>query len=122
MLTIARTLTGNSEFLPLDEQSEGLAPLVVEVLGGKLAELKALALTILLAEPRADLRPLADRVYMLEKSMIRYSGAVAGAARSPLVAVRRFQVCDYPFCTTSGQRSRRPSCGGRRDGGIRAGP
>ncbi len=78
MLTIARTLTGNPELLLLDEPSEGLAPLVVEVLRDKIAELKAQGMTILLAEQRVDFAlALADRVYVLEKGMIRYSGAAA---------------------------------------------
>jgi branched-chain amino acid transport system ATP-binding protein len=78
MLTIARTLTGNPELLLLDEPSEGLAPLVVDTLGDKIAELKAQGLTILLAEQRVDFAlALADRVYVLEKGMIRYSGAAA---------------------------------------------
>ncbi len=76
MLTIARTLTGNPELLLLDEPSEGLAPLVVDTLRDKIGELKAQGLTILLAEQRVDFAlALADRVYVLEKGMIRYSGA-----------------------------------------------
>ena len=78
MLTIARTLTGNPELLLLDEPSEGLAPLVVDTLRDKIGELKAQGLTILLAEQRVDFAlALADRVYVLEKGMIRYSGAAA---------------------------------------------
>jgi branched-chain amino acid transport system ATP-binding protein len=78
MLTIARTLTGNPELLLLDEPSEGLAPLVVDTLRHKIAELKAQGLTILLAEQRVDFAlALADRVYVLEKGMIRYSGPAA---------------------------------------------
>ncbi len=76
MLTIARTLTGNPELLLLDEPSEGLAPLVVDTLRDKIGELKAQGLTILLAEQRVDFAlALADRVYVLEKGKIRYSGA-----------------------------------------------
>src|SRR5215472_7259842 len=41
MLTIARTLMGNPELLLLDEPSEGLAPLVVDMLRDKIDELKA---------------------------------------------------------------------------------
>ena len=37
MLTIARTLMGNPEVLLLDEPSEGLAPLVVEMLESSFA-------------------------------------------------------------------------------------
>ena len=76
MLTIARTLTGNPELLLLDEPSEGLAPLVVDTLRDKIGELKAQGLTILLAEQRVDFAlALADRVYVLEKGKIRYSGS-----------------------------------------------
>lgn len=75
MLTIARTLMGNPELLLLDEPSEGLAPLVVDHLREQIARLKAEGLTILLAEQSTDFSlALADRVYVLEKGSIRFSG------------------------------------------------
>lgn len=78
MLTIARTLMGNPELLLLDEPSEGLAPLVVEALLAKIRDLKAQGLTILLAEQGVDFSlALADRVYVLEKGAVRYTGAAA---------------------------------------------
>jgi branched-chain amino acid transport system ATP-binding protein len=78
MLTIARTLVGNPDLLLLDEPSEGLAPLVVDTLRDKIAELKAQGLTILLAEQRVDFAlALADRVYVLEKGSVRHSGPAA---------------------------------------------
>jgi len=78
MLTIARTLMGNPELLLLDEPSEGLAPLVVDLLREKIGELKAQGLTILLAEQRVDFAlALADRVYVLEKGTVRHSGVAA---------------------------------------------
>jgi len=78
MLTIARTLVGNPEVLLLDEPSEGLAPLVVEALLAKVGELKAQGLTILLAEQGIEFSlALADRVYVLEKGTVRYSGSAA---------------------------------------------
>ena len=78
MLTIARTLMGNPDLLLLDEPSEGLAPLVVEHLGEQIARLKAEGLTILLAEQNTDFSlRLADRVYVLEKGAIRFSGTAA---------------------------------------------
>ncbi|HVB18398.1 MAG TPA: ABC transporter ATP-binding protein [Stellaceae bacterium] len=78
MLTIGRTLMGNPELLLLDEPSEGLAPLVVEALLAKIGELKAQGLTILLAEQGVDFSlALADRVYVLEKGSIRYTGPAA---------------------------------------------
>jgi branched-chain amino acid transport system ATP-binding protein len=78
MLTIARTLMGNPELLLLDEPSEGLAPLVVDHLRGQIARLKAEGLTILLAEQNTEFSlALADRVYVLEKGSIRFSGPAA---------------------------------------------
>lgn len=75
MLTIARTLMGNPELLLLDEPSEGLAPLVVDHLREQIAQLKREGLTILLAEQNVDFSlELADRVYVLEKGAIRFSG------------------------------------------------
>jgi branched-chain amino acid transport system ATP-binding protein len=78
MLTIARTLMGNPDLLLLDEPSEGLAPLVVEALLAKIGELKAQGLTILLAEQGIEFSlALADRVYVLEKGAVRFSGSAA---------------------------------------------
>ena len=78
MLTIARTLMGNPDLLLLDEPSEGLAPLVVDHLCEQIARLKAEGLTILLAEQNTDFSlRLADRVYVLEKGAIRFSGTAA---------------------------------------------
>jgi branched-chain amino acid transport system ATP-binding protein len=75
MLTIARTLMGNPELLLLDEPSEGLAPLVVDMLLEKIAELKRQGLTILLAEQGLEFSlALADRVYVLEKGTVRHAG------------------------------------------------
>ena len=78
MLTIARTLMGNPDLLLLDEPSEGLAPLVVEALLAKIGDLKAQGLTILLAEQGIEFSlALADRVYVLEKGTVRFSGPAA---------------------------------------------
>jgi branched-chain amino acid transport system ATP-binding protein len=75
MLTIARTLMGNPELLLLDEPSEGLAPLLVDHLREQIARLKREGLTILLAEQNVEFSlALADRVYVLEKGAIRFSG------------------------------------------------
>jgi branched-chain amino acid transport system ATP-binding protein len=75
MLTIARTLMGNPELLLLDEPSEGLAPLVVDHLQEQIARLKREGLPILLAEQNVAFSlALADRVYVLEKGSIRFSG------------------------------------------------
>jgi branched-chain amino acid transport system ATP-binding protein len=78
MLTIARTLMGNPELLLLDEPSEGLAPLIVELLRQRVGELKATGLSIVLAEQNLQfVMALADRVYILEKGEVRFTGTPA---------------------------------------------
>jgi branched-chain amino acid transport system ATP-binding protein len=77
MLTIARTLMGNPEVLLLDEPSEGLAPLVVDLLEEQLRHLKAAGLTIVLTEQSVRfVANLGDRVYILENGGVRYQGAM----------------------------------------------
>ena len=79
---IARTLMGNPDLLLLDEPSEGLAPLVVETLADQLARLKVAGMTILLAEQNVRfVSELGDRVYILEKGMVRYQGSMVGVPR-----------------------------------------
>jgi branched-chain amino acid transport system ATP-binding protein len=90
MLTIARTLMGNPGLLLLDEPSEGLAPIVVQQLGEQIKKLRTEGITILLCEQNARFSlDLSDRLYILEKGQVRYSGTVAdfhrdGAGKSYL--------------------------------------
>lgn len=77
MLTIARTLMGNPEFLLLDEPTEGLAPLLVGALEKQIGKLRDAGLTVLLAEQnvRSALR-LSDRGYIIDNGQIHYQGSV----------------------------------------------
>jgi branched-chain amino acid transport system ATP-binding protein len=82
MLTIARTLVGNPELLLLDEPSEGLAPVIVETLLAQVQRLKRDGLTILLAEQGIDFSlAVADRVYVLQKGQIAFSGPASALRR-----------------------------------------
>jgi len=75
MLTIARTLMGNPRMLLLDEPSEGLAPLVVDALARQIKQLKEQDLTILLCEQNLHFSTaLSDRVYVIDKGVIYFSG------------------------------------------------
>jgi branched-chain amino acid transport system ATP-binding protein len=93
MLTIARTLMGNPDLLLLDEPSEGLAPVIVENMLAQIQRLKREGLTILLAEQGLDFSlALADRVYVLQKGSVEFSGTSAElrddqALRDRLLAV-----------------------------------
>ena len=84
MLTIARTLMGNPQLLLLDEPSEGLAPIVVDHLRDQIARLRHEGLTILLAEQNTEFSlSLADRVYVLEKGSLKFSGPAARLRDDP---------------------------------------
>ncbi|MBI3998566.1 MAG: ABC transporter ATP-binding protein [Armatimonadetes bacterium] len=77
MLAIARALMGNPELLLLDEPMEGLAPLLVRALEEQVLKLKAISLTVLLAEQNVHsaLR-LSDRCYVIDDGHIRFQGSV----------------------------------------------
>lgn len=78
MLTVARTLMGNPFLLLLDEPSEGVAPIVVDQMVGMIHTLRARGTSILLSEQNVPFaRQVATRAYVLEKGVIRYSGAMA---------------------------------------------
>jgi len=75
MLTIGRALMTNPDLLLLDEASEGLAPLLVQLLAERVLWMKQRGLTIVLSEQNLEfVRELADRIYILEKGEVRYHG------------------------------------------------
>jgi branched-chain amino acid transport system ATP-binding protein len=78
MLAVARALMTNPEFLLLDEPTEGLAPLLVKSLGERIARLKQLGLTVLLAEQNLKFTlGLSDYGYIIDNGRICYQGTVA---------------------------------------------
>jgi len=75
MLTVARTLMGNPRLVLLDEPSEGVAPLVVERMADTIVELKKQGLAVLLSEQNLPFAgAVSDRVYVLERGHIAWSG------------------------------------------------
>lgn len=75
MLTIGRALMTNPDFLLLDEPTEGLAPLIVNMLEDQIHRLKESGLTVLLAEQNLEVAlRLSDRGYVIDNGMIRYHG------------------------------------------------
>ncbi len=77
MLTIARALVTNPELLLLDEPTEGLAPIIVNMLEQRILALRDAGLTILLAEQNQKTAlDLSDRGYILDNGVIRYHGTI----------------------------------------------
>jgi branched-chain amino acid transport system ATP-binding protein len=83
MLTVARTLMGNPLLILLDEPSEGVAPLIVEMMANTILELKNAGVSILLSEQNVHFAELvSDRAYVLEKGQIRWNGTMAELAEN----------------------------------------
>jgi len=77
MLTIARALMTNPEFLLLDEPTEGLAPIVVRLLEEQIGTLRDQGLTVLLAEQNQKVAlGLSDRGYVIDNGSIKYHASI----------------------------------------------
>ncbi len=86
MLTIARTLMGNPVLLLLDEPSEGLAPLVVEMIKEQILRIQQEGMTILLSEQNsATALEVSQRAYILEKGQVSWQGATSELSDNPKI-------------------------------------
>ena len=75
MLAIARTLMGNPELILVDEPTEGLAPIIVAVVGKVIKRINASGTTVLLVEQKLQLvMGLVQRIYIMSKGMIQWEG------------------------------------------------
>jgi len=75
MLTIGRTLMGNPAILLVDEPTEGLAPLLVDMVVENLQRTKEEGISSLLVEHSMDVAlGLADRTYVMSKGEIVFHG------------------------------------------------
>jgi branched-chain amino acid transport system ATP-binding protein len=84
MLTIARAMTTGPRLLLLDEPTEGLAPLVVAEIEAMLRGLKEEGMALLLVEQNlAFALAFADRVVLLGKGRVRWTGAPGDFQHAP---------------------------------------
>jgi branched-chain amino acid transport system ATP-binding protein len=78
MLAIGRGLMAEPRLLILDEPSLGLSPLLVEELFGLIAQLRTGGLAVLLVEQNVGQSlDIADRAYVMENGLIRFTGTPA---------------------------------------------
>jgi branched-chain amino acid transport system ATP-binding protein len=76
MVAIGRALMTNPTLLLMDEPSEGLAPIIIARLQEIVARLREEGLSILLVEQNYRMATaLADRIYVLSKGHVVWSGA-----------------------------------------------
>jgi branched-chain amino acid transport system ATP-binding protein len=77
MLTIARSMMGNPELLLIDEPTEGLAPLIIEVVVEIIQRIKKDGTTIFLVEQNLESTyQLTDRYYILQQGLVVYHGSI----------------------------------------------
>ena len=75
MLAIGRALMSGPSTIILDEPSLGLSPKYVELTFGKLAELRAAGLTVVMVEQKATRAlAVADRGYVLHLGRVAFQG------------------------------------------------
>jgi len=75
MLTICRTLMGDPELIMIDEPTEGLAPKLVELVGGLLERIAARGVSILLVEQKLTIAlRISQRLYVMGHGRIVFEG------------------------------------------------
>ena len=93
MLTICRTLMGDPELIMVDEPTEGLAPMLVEIVRDLLTQIAGRGTAILLIEQKLTIAlAISHRVYVMGHGRIVFQGtpqdlAVAEAVRKEWLEV-----------------------------------
>jgi branched-chain amino acid transport system ATP-binding protein len=93
MLAIARTLMGNPEAVLLDEPSEGLAPVILELMADAVLRMKREGIAVLLSEQNFYFAAaVADRAYVIERGEIRYDGSMAALDADPALRAQHLTI------------------------------
>jgi branched-chain amino acid transport system ATP-binding protein len=75
MLTLARTMMGDPQLVIIDEPTEGLAPMIVELVGTFLRELRDRGVSILLIEQKLTIAmQISQRVYVMGHGHMVFHG------------------------------------------------
>jgi branched-chain amino acid transport system ATP-binding protein len=81
MLTMCRTLMGDPDLIMIDEPTEGLAPMMVELVGKLLSEIAERGISILLVEQKLTIAlKISHRLYVMGHGEIVFSGTPADLA------------------------------------------
>ena len=93
MLTIGRTLMGNPKMLMVDEPTEGLSPVMVKEVRDVLEQISKSGISILLVEHNLKVAmSLADRVYLMGKAHLGFTGTIAELDANPEVRAKYLEV------------------------------
>ncbi|MBB4368753.1 branched-chain amino acid transport system ATP-binding protein [Bradyrhizobium sp. cir1] len=77
MLTMCRTLMGDPDLIMIDEPTEGLAPMMVELVGKLLGEIAERGISILLVEQKLTIAlKISHRLYVMGHGRIVFEGTV----------------------------------------------
>jgi branched-chain amino acid transport system ATP-binding protein len=81
MLTMCRTLMGDPDLIMIDEPTEGLAPMMVDLVGKLLSEIAGRGISILLVEQKLTIAlKISHRLYVMGHGEIVFSGTPADLA------------------------------------------
>ena len=84
MLAIGRALVTNPKLLIMDEPSEGLAPIIVDLVGATCLELAATGISVLLVEQNLHLaQTAADAFFVMATGEIAHQGAFSSPSYDP---------------------------------------
>jgi len=78
MLTLCRTLMGEPDLIMIDEPTEGLAPMLVELVAQYLKELQRRGVSVLLVEQKLTIAlQISQRCYVMGHGSIVFEGTPA---------------------------------------------